>query len=274
MILCSTFVLLQIVMGLVATILTSVITGETNSIVISSLPTYNYLTGAALILCDVIMVLLVGYLLTNHCLNAFTGRIRNVAHNVWLWSIIGLFLLIFVINGFIELVHLPNWLETKIDGLISNPLCLFGIVLIGPIAEEVVFRRGIIDALSSSPCFARWSVVISSFLFGLVHFNPIQVVAAFFLGLFLGWTYIAGNRNLLIPIVFHIINNTSSVIMYHTLGKDTKFTDLFPSTTIEIVSLVILLFLFYLTFLKLRKIFKSQCHFPPSGHDDTELLPN
>ncbi len=62
------------------------------------------------------------------------------------------------------------------------------VVILAPIFEEYIFRGVILRGLlkTISPIKA---VLLSSFLFGIVHLNPWQFVTAFLIGIFSGWLY-------------------------------------------------------------------------------------
>ncbi len=87
-------------------------------------------------------------------------------------------------------------------------LGLFLAVIIGPFVEEVVFRGLILRGLLgyTRPWFA---ILVSAFLFALMHFNPAQFPVAFALGVALGWIY-ARTRSLGLCVFGHAANNLSA----------------------------------------------------------------
>lgn len=89
------------------------------------------------------------------------------------------------------------------------PLILLTTGILAPIVEEFVFRYAIIEIFSDKK--KEWAVLISAFMFGVAHFNPVQSTYAFILGLVLGYLYYK-ERNLLKPIIVHLTINSSSVI--------------------------------------------------------------
>ncbi len=102
-------------------------------------------------------------------------------------------------NGVAELVsNSPSW------------ILLLVVVIVGPIVEELIFRKLIIDRLS---VFGDLTAVIaSSVAFGLFHGNFYQFFYAAGLGFILGFIY-TKTRNALYPIVMHtIINFLGSVV--------------------------------------------------------------
>ena len=83
-------------------------------------------------------------------------------------------------------------------------------VIIGPIVEELIFRKLIIDRLS---VFGDLTAVITSaVLFGLFHGNLYQFFYAAGLGVVLGYVY-TKTRNVIYPTVIHmLINFMGSVV--------------------------------------------------------------
>ncbi|MDY0199897.1 MAG: type II CAAX endopeptidase family protein [Tenuifilaceae bacterium] len=79
------------------------------------------------------------------------------------------------------------------------------IVIAAPILEELIFRGIILDGFLRRYSPVK-SIVLSSFLFGIVHFNPWQFIAAFFIGLLAGWVYYK-TRKLSLTIIIHAVNN-------------------------------------------------------------------
>lgn len=84
------------------------------------------------------------------------------------------------------------------------------VVIAAPIAEELLFRKWIIDRLEGySPI---GSVLFSAILFGLFHHNFSQLFYAFLLGFFFGSVY-QRTHNILYTILLHVVFNSFSVIM-------------------------------------------------------------
>jgi uncharacterized protein len=79
------------------------------------------------------------------------------------------------------------------------------IVVAAPILEELIFRGIMLDGLLEKHSPLK-SILITSALFGIVHLNPWQFVAAMGLGCFSGWIYYH-TRNLTFSILIHATNN-------------------------------------------------------------------
>ena len=104
---------------------------------------------------------------------------------------------------------LPNWLEGDLDDLMSSWAGIVEIALIAPVVEEICFRGAITRALLQK-YKPGWAIVFSALIFGIIHFNPVQTVNAFFAGLLLGWLYYR-TRSIVPGIVLHVLNNSVSV---------------------------------------------------------------
>lgn len=80
-------------------------------------------------------------------------------------------------------------------------------VIAAPILEELIFRGIILDGLLKKYSPLK-SILVSSFLFGMVHLNPWQFIAGLLIGIFCGWVYYR-TRSLLACIIIHFAANLS-----------------------------------------------------------------
>ena len=85
-------------------------------------------------------------------------------------------------------------------------LLLITVVIIGPIVEELIFRKLMIDRLSRYGELI--AVMTSSIAFGLFHGKFYQFFYAVMLGLILGYMY-AKTRNIKYSIIMHMLINFS-----------------------------------------------------------------
>lgn len=212
-----------------------------------------WLLGLSLFLANALMIVIVHAIMrtTKNAVTA-SGKIHLNARCIALIFITQV-LLIFMTNGLSELLKIPDFIESVLPDMLRNPLCLITIVIVGPIAEEVCFRRGILSSLYTNTSTKRYALLISSIVFGLIHFNPAQVIGASILGLFFGWLYLH-TRSLLYPILCHIFNNGLSVTLSITMGTNMKMSDLFMNAPLFYCGLFISLLLTVISF----KLLKSQ----------------
>ena len=95
------------------------------------------------------------------------------------------------------------------------PQTIYGIILyyiyvgiIPPLVEEFIFRGVILSRLQKYG--NGFAIFASSLLFALYHGNIMQLIFAFICGFVLGFVTIR-TKNIFIPIIIHLINNSISV---------------------------------------------------------------
>lgn len=83
---------------------------------------------------------------------------------------------------------------------------IFSIAILAPVVEEFMFRGVLLKRLIGKT--STWGgIVLSSLFFGLLH---LEVVGAFLFGVVASLLYLR-TRNLLVPILLHILNNSLAV---------------------------------------------------------------
>lgn len=117
-----------------------------------------------------------------------------------------------------------NTLEEAMLGLAKNPIGILTIVFIGPFAEELVFRHSILGGMLRRGVHPWIAIIISSLLFGIIHWNPIQIFCATVLGIMLGILY-TKTQSLVPSLMYHIINNGLSVVGMILSGNGDDPTD-------------------------------------------------
>jgi membrane protease YdiL (CAAX protease family) len=95
-----------------------------------------------------------------------------------------------------------------ISDMMRSPWGLLYIVLVGPIAEEIIFRGAIMRSLQRYG--DNFAIVISALLFGLYHMFFFQGMFAFFVGILFG--YVALRFSIKWSMLLHILNNLLSSI--------------------------------------------------------------
>lgn len=102
----------------------------------------------------------------------------------------------------------------------SGVMGVFFVVFAGPLTEELLFRGVILGGLLSHHR-ARWAIVASAVLFGVVHLNLWQFVPAFGTGLVSGWLFVR-TGSLWPCVAFHAAYNAvfgfAAVPMLDALG--------------------------------------------------------
>lgn len=113
----------------------------------------------------------------------------------------------------IEAIPYYQEFQELFSGMLGeNTLLIFATVAISaPLLEEILFRGIILDGFlkNYSPTKAIiWSAVI----FGLIHMNPYQFIAATLIGILMGWIYWR-TKSLWLCILIHFVNNSLGFFM-------------------------------------------------------------
>ncbi len=95
-------------------------------------------------------------------------------------------------------------------------LSLISVGIIAPVFEEILFR-GLIFGELRKITKVKLALVLQALLFGIYHFNVVQGVYAFLLGLVIGFVYYRSN-SIIAPILMHISINSLSVILTQLIG--------------------------------------------------------
>lgn len=207
--------------------------------------------GAALVLANLLMILLV------HAMKFYNAKrtFRNSLSTL-LTVIAAIAAILWAFGGNIanEALDLPNILEQAFTDMSKDVISILGIAIIGPIAEEVVFRGAICRSLLKQGVPTGLTILISAIIFGLIHVNPAQVLYAFFMGLALGYIY-CRTGSLIPTIITHILNNSISVFVMAKYGEEAKnmtFANMLGSQTaawilmgISIVASICLLYVLH-----------------------------
>ncbi len=91
--------------------------------------------------------------------------------------------------------------------------------IITPVVEEVYFRGMIQRGLNNEYNKPYMAIIISSVLFGLIHMIPLQIVAAAFMGMALGWIYYK-TKSLWFVIIIHAINNALAFVAMQYMNME------------------------------------------------------
>ncbi len=93
----------------------------------------------------------------------------------------------------------------------SNVAVLLLLILVAPVAEELVFRGVILHKTSKVIPFLGANI-LQALLFGIYHMNIIQGIYAAFMGLLLGAVY-HKYKTIFAPILLHMIINTCALLV-------------------------------------------------------------
>lgn len=140
-------------------------------------------------------------------------KIRHVVGTVLLW--LGIFLLAtlstlvigyFFPDSMAQTAEMMGDLMTSVPGILA-----FLIIAVMPaICEEILHRGFILTSMRSIK--KDWLVVlIMGLIFGIFHMDPVRFLATGILGAALTYVMVK-TKNILLPVLFHFINNAVSVI--------------------------------------------------------------
>ncbi len=122
-----------------------------------------------------------------------------------------------ITSPIVSLIPVPEFLNEMLIEMANRTgvYSFIAIVIAAPIFEELIFRGIILDGLLKKYTPLK-SILLSSFLFGLIHLNPWQFIGAFIIGIFSGWIYYK-TKKLTLPILMHMANNLFAFVgMYFT----------------------------------------------------------
>ena len=173
-------------------------------------------------------------------------------------------------GGINELAGLPNILEEEFVGLSSTVLGVLGIVVLGPISEELLFRGAILGFLLTNGALKpKYAILISALIFGIIHMNPAQILYAFLLGLLLGRLYYQSG-SLTLCIVIHVLLNGFSTLLTICYPNDLTFEDLSGSATLMYGLMVLGLLLSGVSAYYLNQKLKAPVWVAPAEVSDVE----
>lgn len=113
---------------------------------------------------------------------------------------------------------------------------VLGICLLAPLAEEMVMRGGVEEELLQWRNNPMVAILLSSFLFAILHFYPSIITGAFLGGIIYGWIYYR-TRNIWICFLMHFANNSLSCLLDWSYSNNSINPDILFQTNIIILAL-------------------------------------
>lgn len=163
-------------------------------------------------------------LLRNEMVN--TNEVRNGASlgRSILWSITGVFLALFA-QAFAANIERLIGIDVGSENtqqilriIESFPIMIVVSSVIGPILEEIVFRKIIFGAFYKRFNFFL-SALLSSVIFSFAHMEPEHTLLYSAMGFTFAYLYVKTNR-ILVPIVAHVSMNTFVVLVQSVFKED------------------------------------------------------
>lgn len=138
----------------------------------------------------------------------------------WL-AVIAALLGIYSLNIAAEMLALPDLMENTFINMASTPLGWLTIGIAGPIVEEFVFRESVLGYMLRHQVKPWTAIILSAFIFGIIHLNPAQIPFAIGIGLVLGVIYYK-TGNIVLTSTIHIVNNSAAVWQMYVMGTEMK----------------------------------------------------
>ena len=153
--------------------------------------------------------------------------------------------------------------------MMTNPIGLISICLIGPWAEEVLFRGAIERRLLEKNWNPWFAIVISAIFFAVAHFNYSQGFTAIIIGIFMGWIYYR-TRSIWPTVFIHALNNTTATVIALMSPEPMNAEAYTPPMTIGLPLLVVGIILIAVTVIYIDKLTKDRTPIPAPVN---EVLP-
>lgn len=161
---------------------------------------------------------------------------------------------------------IESYVETMEVIFGGSPFLVFiSIAIMAPLLEELIFRGLIYRNLRYYNGF--WlSALISSLMWGIVHFNFLQGLQAFGLGLLFAFLY-EKTYNILLPMLLHFVVNTVALFEYYYVDPEKSIFGVSESTPTLTVILITVAFLL-ISIVSLIYLLKK--HYPNSNKINEE----
>ena len=246
------FIVIQIVFGVIATLFIDTTPGNGAAMSPVNSPSYIWALCTSLLLSNLLIIVIVYFFMkrrndiytpmerqietgTEVSVNAarcpFVGQFKRPANSfIVILTFLTMIPLMYFLNCINETFKIPDLLQNEVKEIAFNPIGVITVAIVGPIAEEICFRMGVINLLRNKGTTNHRAIFISAIIFAIIHFNPAQMVCAFIMGLFLGYLYVK-TQSLVLPIACHILNNGLSIILGWIFGLEHKMSDWYNDHT-------------------------------------------
>src|SRR6056297_3388578 len=149
-------------------------------------------------------------------------RHEQAPNSTYMMSIVLTLLGILAIDPLTNLIPMPEGIKELFEQMFSKTVpAFFTAVIFAPVLEEMIFRGIVLEGFlkNYSPVKA---IIWTNVLFGLAHLNPWQFVGAFLMGILISWVYYK-TRNLVLPVLMHLLNNLLSFLFLYL--SDVSFAE-------------------------------------------------
>lgn len=135
----------------------------------------------------------------------------NEAINISLFGA-GLSVILLNLAGILTLL-IPSYMnvQNQLQSASNSPLQLIIVILLIPIYEEIIFRRVIFGYLKNNYNIVC-AVIVQALVFGFAHFNIVQGIYTFLLGIALALMYMY-SESLVGSIILHMVFNLFGMLI-------------------------------------------------------------
>lgn len=177
-------------------------------------------------------------------LNLSENLFRRISKykNVFLWACILELSSILPINLFVASLDLNDYSQAIATQETMGVLSVLGACLFAPLAEELVMRGGIEEKLLQWKSNATIAILLSSFLFAILHVYPSFIIGTFLSALLTGWVYYR-TRDVWVCFFMHFTNNAVSCLVDWLRPEDNIGPDSIFQTKILIIAIFSLFFM-------------------------------
>jgi len=166
-----------------------------------------------------------------------------------------------VMESVVNLIPMSEKIKQLFEQMIQLNLPGFlTIAIAAPIFEELIFRGVILKKFLQKYSPAK-AIILSATIFGIVHLNPWQFIAAFTIGAAIGWVYWK-TQSVWPGIFIHFVNNSFSFYLakkYESIN--TSFQDIIGNNAYYISLIILCLLVCYSIYLVLNRYFKLNLNY-------------
>ena len=186
-----------------------------SSPITSQIPGVGFGNLASMILQQVLLILLIGYLIKKFGSEFIRNKTTRVT--TMIYRILLTFIYFISISLVVQALELPGFgTQENILGMFPDSglglyMTILIITIVAPITEELIFRGYLLGALLSK-FNEMTAIAISSLIFSLIHFQIDIILPLFILSFLISKLYLK-TSSMNTAICFHIFNNTAKVYL-------------------------------------------------------------
>ncbi|MDX2215149.1 MAG: CPBP family intramembrane glutamic endopeptidase [Oculatellaceae cyanobacterium bins.114] len=186
--------------------------------VVGSLQTNGFVLAiATLISAPICIAVIIGIIKLRRRLtiHAYLGLKQPTKRQLAEWCLIVVLCIVALdlLKSFVDVPVIPPFVIEAYETAYFLPLFYLAIIVIAPLFEEIFFRGFLFHGLRYSPIKASGAIVLSAFLWAVIHvqYEWLDISIIFILGLLLGYARYRTN-SLYVPIAMHALNNLLSLL--------------------------------------------------------------